>query len=99
MKIGTDKLYSIRNYFETFLWVLIFVIGFIGLYKQNNNLLRITAYLLIFLGIYWIITSIYFKKSPVLRGVSDKSKIAIVGTLVLTALLFYAAYYILAHFA
>ena len=98
VKISSDNPYSFRNYIEFFLWLVVILLSLVGLIKRNNILLQLTAYTLVFLGIYLIITYLYFKKSPILSGISPTSKISIVGTFILAALLFYFAYYILAHF-
>jgi len=91
------QLYRLRNYGETTLWLLAALLAIIGVKMNQPLLVKASAYVLIILAVYLICTYLYFKKSPVLRGVSATSKLAIVGTFVLAALLFLAAYYILAH--
>lgn len=92
--MNKNKLYEYRNYGERILWILILIIGYAGIYTKKTIFFSILAFLLVFLGVYFITTLLYFKKSPVLKGVSDKSKISIVGTYIFSALLFYAAYWI-----
>jgi hypothetical protein len=93
-----NKLFSITNYVEISLWVLVIILGYLAMTTQKNILFYITAYIFILLGISMIGTHIYFKKSYVLSGVSPTSKIAIAGTVGLSLLVFYFAYYILTHF-
>jgi len=93
-----NKLYDFRNYGEILLWVLVFLFGYLSTYTKKSIFIQLTAYSLISLGIYLIVTYLYFKKSPILKGISPTSKISIVGTFILSGLLFYAAYWILIHF-
>ena len=92
----STKLYTIRIYIETFLWILTAVSGLI--YESNSNVVyaRIFAYLLIIIGIFWISTLLYFKKSPIFRATLDDSKFAIYGTFLAAAFLVYLGYIFLA---
>lgn len=92
-----NRLYAVSEQVGGLLWGIIALVGFISTKMWNLTLLRITAYLLILLGLYYLAIYFYFKKAPVLMGVSDKSKIAIVGNFIICALLFLGAISILIY--
>jgi hypothetical protein len=92
------ELYELRKRIETGLWILLLIIGFIGVITKVVFWYKVVAYLLIIIGLYIDLSCIYFRKSPVLRGASHKSKIAIVGTFIVSLILFYLSYYILTIF-
>jgi hypothetical protein len=93
-----NKLYSICNNIGAAIWVIVIFLGFLGNATKQALIIYITAYCLIVLGIYQIALCLYFKKSSLLKGISPTSKIAIVGTYVISALLFYFAYYLLTNY-
>jgi len=98
IKTNDDGSYHLLNYIGTGLYVLVIIFGITGIITRRNLFLHIAAYILILIGVYSIALYIYFKKTPILKGISDKSKIAVVGEFILSALLFYTAYWILIHF-
>ena len=93
-----NRLYTISQNIGAFMWGIALLSGLIGVKWGKTILMHISAYTLILIGLYGIGFYLYFKRAPVLVGVSPKSMVAIVGNFIISALLFYAAYYILIHF-
>ncbi|MBI4738062.1 hypothetical protein HY772_00590 [Candidatus Woesearchaeota archaeon] len=94
--MNRERLFSIRNYVETFLWILAILFGFAGGRTLNRLFLSISAYTLIFISVYLLISYVYFKRAPTLRGSPRTGWFALFWTMGEVALVLYLAFRIFA---
>ena len=94
-KSNKEKLFSIRNYSETILWIFAIVFAIIGTITFNILLIKLSTYILFFIGFSKLLTYLYFKKALTFFGYAKTGRFAFFWTIGESIIIFLLGYYII----
>ena len=68
--MNKDNYYERCQLLGALMWIVAAISGSIGIEWKNNSIIRFSAYMFILIGLYSIAFYLYFKRAPVLKGIS-----------------------------